>query len=271
MADDQSPQIRKILRQTILDSSYDIIFNRLEFSRQIPPEFRENLNSLLDSLHFDLVKSTFHRLVAGNLEDIDLEKAALLLSYWNNPSVNLAGVRNKIDQYAAEVGSRFALLENPFSQVEHLSYFMFKKYNFRGNTDDYYHPDNSFLDRVLETHKGIPISLSLLIMLIGQRLSIPLEGVPMPAHFILKFISGGEEMFFDPYYRGQTYSRQECLAYLNNANVENPHEILDGCPHYQIVLRIMRNIRLVYSSYRDEEEKVSQVEQFISLIEQHYQ
>jgi regulator of sirC expression with transglutaminase-like and TPR domain len=80
--------------------------------------------------------------------------------------------------------------------------FLFKKYvfeelGFRGNTENYYDPENSYLTRVLETRRGIPVSLSVLCLLLARRVQFPLSGVNLPGHFILKYQSAGYVMYMD--------------------------------------------------------------------------
>ena len=95
-------------------------------------------------------------------------------------------------------------------------------------------------------------------------------GVPMPAHFIIKYEDGTDEIFFDPFYGGKIYSRHECLKYLKQADIEDYDKVLDGCSNFDIILRLMRNIHLVYSSYKDEPQKITQIEQLLNLVEQNF-
>jgi len=271
LLDDNSPQIRNILQQTLLANSLDIILKKPYYVLQAPVDFRERFIDLLEDLRPKLIRSAFQQLLDKTLEDMDLEPAVLLLSYWNDSKVDIPTIIHQLDKMAEEIGSRMPYSGHPLAFIDHISYYFFKKYGFRGNKADYYNPDNSFIDRVLETRKGIPITLSVIFMLIAKRLNLPVTGVPMPAHFILKFDNGNDEIFFDPFYQGRIYSRRECLYYLLNANVSDPESILSGCTNYEIVLRIMRNIHLVYSSYRDFPEKVAEIEQFLKMIENHYQ
>jgi regulator of sirC expression with transglutaminase-like and TPR domain len=271
LLDDESPSIRRILLDTLLSNSLDLVLKRPCYERECPPGFLPVFEELLQTLHTDLVMEAFRKLICSNAEDIDLEKAVMLLSYWNDPGISIPSLTRQLDRMAEEIESRLPFNGHPLTLIDHIGFYIFKKNGFRGNTTDYYNPDNSFMDRVLKTRKGIPITLSVLFMLIARRMGLPVMGVPMPAHFIAKFDNGQDELFFDSFYEGKIYSRLECQDYLNQANVENDTAILDGCPDYQIVVRMLRNIHLVYSSYREDLEKNSLADQLISLIDPHYQ
>jgi len=270
LLDDENPEIQRILKKAILENSLEFIFRRQHYQEQVDEERRKILQWHFKELHFELVREAFRRIVRENLEDIHLEKAVLVLSYWNDPTVNIPALTRQLDRMANEIGSLMPLSGHPLGFIDHMNHYLFEKCGFRGNTLDYYNPDNSFIDRVLDSRKGIPITLSVLYMLIARRLRMPIIGVPMPAHFIVKFDNGSDEIFFDPFYGGKVYSRQECLGYLNNANVTDPLAILSGCNDHQIVERMMRNIHLVYSSYRDEPEKIAQIEKLLNLLEKNY-
>lgn len=271
LLDDDNPEIRKIVHDSFLEHSQELIMKKSLYRVDAGNELRPLLDQWYADLHFDLVKTAFYGLLNRNLEDIDLELAVMFLAYWNNPEVDIPALQRQLDHFAQEIQVRMPFTGHPLSFVDHINYYFFKKYHFVGNSTDYYNPDNSFIDKVLETHTGIPISLSVVYILIARRLDLPILGVPMPAHFIVKFDNGTDQIFCDPFYGGKIYSREECLAYLKNASIANPIAILNGATNYQIVLRMMRNIKLVYSSYKDEPAKISQIDTLIEVVEKFYQ
>jgi regulator of sirC expression with transglutaminase-like and TPR domain len=271
LIDDDSPQIQKIIRETILNKAWEFIHNRRLIVADAPAEFRVGLNRLLNTLHPELVEAAFRQISRNNLEDIDLQKAILIICYWYNKGIDIPKIINQLDLMAEKIGQGIPISGHPLSFIDHISYHLFVKHGFYGNEEDYYNPDNSLLNKVLEKKKGIPITLSVLYILIADRLKIPILGVPMPAHFILKFDNGTDEIFFDPFYKGKIYTRKECLNYLTNAKSFEIEEILSGCTNYQIVLRILRNQHLVLSSYENDPEKIVDLEKFIDLIKESYQ
>ncbi|MEJ2536964.1 MAG: transglutaminase-like domain-containing protein [Calditrichia bacterium] len=270
LLDDESREIQKILRQTILDNSLDFILGKDSIYENLSETHRRSLDELYLELHFELVHSAMQQLLSYSLEDLDLEKAVLLLAYWNSSRVDLPAIVNELDEIAGEIRKSIPTTGHPLSFIDTVSEFLNKNMGFRGNSTDYYNPDNSFIDKVLKTKTGIPITLSTIYILIARRLDLPILGVPMPAHFIVKYDDGTDEIFFDPFYGGKVYSRQECLKYLEQADIEDHNKVLDGCSNFDIILRMMRNIHLVYSSYKDEPQKITEIEQLLSLVEQNF-
>lgn len=267
LLDDESPQIQKIVRTILLDNSADIILDSKIHKYNLSEESQHHLSSTLEEIHFDMVTRAMTQLCKAQLEDIDLEKAVLLLAYWNNPEINIQEIVTNLDEMAADIRKQLPLSGHPLSFIDIMNEILFTDWGFKGNSEDYYNPENSFIDRVLDTRKGIPISLSVLCILLAQRIGLPMVGIPMPAHFILKYDNGEDEIFFDPFYEGKLYSREECLNYLEQAKIKNKDEILSGCANYEIVARMMRNIQLVYSSYMEKPEKSNQAEELLKLLD----
>jgi len=271
LLDDESIEVQKALKKEILKHSLTFIFSNHEQLTSVSPERQKLLRKLLNELHSELVYQAWKDLVQEGLEDIDLEKAALLITYWVDPEVNLKKIVRHIDAMALEIGERIPLSGHPLSFLDHINYYFFKKYGFQGNSTDYYNPNNLYIHKVLESKQGIPISLSILYILIARRLNLPIYGVPMPAHFILKFDNGEDEIFFDPFYRGKIYSRRECEAYLNHVNATVIDKILNGCSNYEIIQRVLRNLHLMYSSYEEDQQKVNELSEYLEVLRLHYE
>lgn len=270
LLDDDSLEIQNILRDQLLQNASEVIFNQHRYRAQLDNFHIARFNYIVNELHFPLVKKALHQLVDSSLEDIDLEKGMLLLSYWRDNTLDTFNISGKLDQISREISIGIPLKGHPLSFLDHLNYFLFQEYNFTGNKLDYYNPDNSYLDKVLQTKKGIPITLSILYMLVASRLGMPVFGVPMPAHFILKFYNDEDEIFFDPYYGGKIYSRQICLSYLENARSENVNEILSGCSNVDIIKRVLRNLKLAYSSYEPDAKRVEEIETLLDVLREHH-
>ena len=264
--DDDSPGIQKIFREEILSNSLEIALSKDSCLASLDGEDAREFKRVLDQLHSDIVFSAFSQLLETSLDEIDLEKSLLLLSYWDNPETSCRKLTLLLDRLAAEVAEDMPGSGHPLSFIDHINKVLFQKYHFRGNSGDYYNPANSYLHKVFETGLGIPISLSIIYMLIAKRLNFPVFGVCMPAHFIVKFDNGEDEIFFDPFYGGKIYSRQSCLEHMKQFDLDDPDSILNGCSSLEIVQRVLRNLHLNYSSHTPEPQKVQEIEILLNLL-----
>src|SRR3954465_11070555 len=91
-------------------------------------------------------------------------------------------------------------------RVAVLNEFLYGEFGFRGNTDDYYDPRNSYLNDVLDRRTGIPITLAVLYMALGRRVGLPLEGVSFPGHFLVRLGLRAGVPVLDPFAHGTPQS-----------------------------------------------------------------
>jgi regulator of sirC expression with transglutaminase-like and TPR domain len=136
-----------------------------------------------------------------------------------------------------------------------LNKVVFEQANLRGNRDDYYDPRNSFLNDVLDRGLGIPITLSIIYMEVAKRVGLPLAGVGMPGHFLLKHYGhDGKEMLIDCFNRGDILSRQDCQSRLDeiySGEMKLRPEFLHPLSRRQILTRMLNNLKTVYLSTRN--------------------
>jgi regulator of sirC expression with transglutaminase-like and TPR domain len=130
-------------------------------------------------------RERFAEIAARQDADIDLAEAALQIAAEEYAALDVGACLARLDALADEAAPRVRAAQDTLERVEELVRF-FEEHGFRGNTLDYYDPRNSFLNEVLERRLGIPITLSLVYLAVGQRVGIPFHGVSFPGHFLLR-------------------------------------------------------------------------------------
>jgi len=134
-------------------------------------------------------------------------------------------------------------------RVQELSQFLFDDLRFRGNVQNYYEADNSYLNRVIDRRLGIPITLSLVTMAIGTRAGLDVTGVGLPGHFITKATEGGQEVLFDPFHGGHVVTPDECEQLVQQVIgvpfVATP-EHFQPIPPGRLLRRVLTNLKGVY-------------------------
>jgi regulator of sirC expression with transglutaminase-like and TPR domain len=140
------------------------------------------------------------------------------------------------------------------ARVRALSRYLFHEMGFHGNEVDYYDPRNSYLNEVLIHRSGLPISLSILAMSVGERAGLEVVGVGLPGHFIAKALEGGQEVLFDPFHGGKVLDVAECEALVEQVVgapfTATPESLAAVSPGY-IVGRILANLKGSYLRRRD--------------------
>jgi regulator of sirC expression with transglutaminase-like and TPR domain len=169
---------------------------------------------------------------------------ALLVAAHAQPELDVPHELGRIDELAAK--SREATLPE-------LLRLLFRDEGFTGNRGDYYDPRNSFLNEVLNRHLGIPITLSVLVIEVGRRLGVPLVGVGMPGHFLVRHALD-PEIFVDAFAAGVLLDAQGCERLFQSlqgaAQPLSPH-FLSPVARSAIVSRMLGNLRAIYAQRRD--------------------
>jgi regulator of sirC expression with transglutaminase-like and TPR domain len=142
----------------------------------------------------------FGELVARPEAEIPLDEAAVLIGAHAAPGLDVDRQLARLDELAATC---------PAATLDGLCGHLFDDLGFTGNRDDYLDPRNSYLHEVLDRRTGIPISLSVVMVEVGRRLGVPLAGVGMPAHFLVRHL-GEPPTVLDPFAGGVRLTEEEC-------------------------------------------------------------
>jgi regulator of sirC expression with transglutaminase-like and TPR domain len=148
-----------------------------------------------------------------------------------------------------------------------VDYQLFSILGFQGNEADYGDPGNSYLHRVLERRTGIPITLSLLYMEVGQRIGLHCEGVGYPGHFIVRYERDGGFVYVDPFHQGARLDEQELLAGLRSKQLggATPESFLSAVTRRQILQRMLTNLRVGFAARGDLPRLLLAVEMLLRL------
>ena len=182
-------------------------------------------------------------------EAVDLGYAALTIGLSVNPHLDIPAYLQRIDQLAREVADRRDPAGDVYHSLAALNHVLFRQHGFDGNRDDYYDPRNSFLSEVLDRKIGIPITLCVLYMEVARRISVPVEGIGFPGHFLVKCSAGEEAIFIDPFHRGEikiTEDLGQMLEKLYGRKVVLRPQFLEAVGKKQILKRMLANLKAIY-------------------------
>jgi regulator of sirC expression with transglutaminase-like and TPR domain len=190
-------------------------------------------------------------------EGFPLLEAAACLGQIQVPDLDVQGVLSQVDTWQQRLRQRVARDAAPMAKLLQLNQFFFKELGFGGNLNDYYAPDNSFLHQVLQSRRGIPISLAVLWLELADGLDLDASGVSFPGHFLVKISLPVGQAVIDPM-TGQSFSREDLLTMLEPYRTKGMGEDFDvplglylqAAPRRDIVVRMLRNLKEIYKSQR---------------------
>lgn len=230
------------------------------------PVLRRRANELVHYMARQEADNRFLAFCLNQGEDLDLEEGAWLLSQTQYPDINTTAYQALFDSYAGDLRER---VRAAGSKAEHIlgtiNHYLFEGLGFAGNEVDYYDPDNSYLNRVVDRRTGNPISLCLVYLFIARRLQLPITGIGMPGHFLIRFQSTTGEVYIDAFNRGKLLNKGDCVRYLLHTSHGFQEEYLSPVTHRRVLLRVCSNLHQIYAQLELSEE-ASRLQRYIVAL-----
>lgn len=170
--------------------------------------------------------------------ELDLAEAALMIAACAQPALDVQRWLRELDRLAHGIDSFEKLRERLFAEL-----------GFGGNRDDYYNPRNSYLNEVIKRRVGIPITLSVLMIEVGRRARVQVDGIAMPGHFLVRDPLGGS--YCDPFDGGVTLDESACEMRFREVTGSaddvafGPHMLPVAGPR-EILARMLGNLKAIF-------------------------
>ena len=180
---------------------------------------------------------------------VDLTRIALEIARDAYPGLDEGLYLGKLADLAIRVRQRCPAGSKARHVVGQINWVLFVEEGFKGDTEEYYDPRNSYLNQVIDRKAGIPISLSILYLALADRLGLAMGGVNLPAHFVLRTGRGESAIFVDPFNAGALLDRRGCerrVEEVTGQAITLTDDVLAACPLATIVARMLRNLKAVY-------------------------
>lgn len=229
------------------------------------PEMADRIASVLEEIRWGKLEEELAELAALPDKAMSLETGAFLIARHAYASLDVPHYQERLDTMAQEVRARIGLRASGEETVNALNRYVFAEQGFKGNTKNYYEVENSYLNCVIDRRVGIPISLSVVYLLIGQRLGLPLFGIGMPGHFLVKYESDRYKIFIDCFNGGALLTEKNCARFLTEAGYGFDDKYLQPSPVRAILSRMVKNLLSIYAKL-DEPVKTSRLTRFIEVL-----
>lgn len=203
-----------------------------------------------------------------------LLEAAVSLAQDEYPLLDVQQVLGEVDQLLARLKRRIPADAPPLHRLRALNQLFFRDLNFGGNVNDYYDPDNSYVNVILRSRRGIPISLAVLWMELAQGLGLVARGVGFPGHFMVKVNLPKGQVLMDPF-SGQSLSREELSErlepYRRRTGLADDFEAplglyLQVTPPRDIIARMLRNLKEIHKTQEDWQRLVAVQDRLVILL-----
>lgn len=250
LLEDERPGVSAIIDRQIAalsESDCERLFDRLLAASTRP----KTIPPALEEFHYKRLERAFSDWAVPSLGEPRLEEGMLLLASFGYPLEDMSECVAVLDRIADELKSQLEGLDEARAIVDRTARYLHEELGFEGNREDYYDVDNSYFNRVLERRCGIPISLSALYLLLGQRMGLPYRGVGMPGHFIVKYESPENPVYTDPFNGGQILTVGQCEEIVRGLGYHFDIRFLKETSDARIVERMINNLIGIYQREGD--------------------
>jgi regulator of sirC expression with transglutaminase-like and TPR domain len=217
-------------------------------------------------IRVELLEQSFQQLALRDDASFDMEEGLCVMARIEYPMARRAEVAAQLDKIADAVRPAVMDAQSPRDEIIAINAHLFDRLGFRGNSSDYYDPDNNFINMVLKRRTGIPISLSALYILLGERLGLPIRGVGLPGHFLAKYDTPQMEVFLDPFNRGRLLTKRDCAQILSKAGYYFKEDYIAVASARDILIRMLRNLVISYSK-RQEKARIRRLTHYMELLQ----
>ena len=212
--------------------------------------------------------------LVGDDDALPLFEAATSIAQDEYPDLDVQQVLGDVDQMLARIRRRCAADAGPLQRLRSLNQFFFRDMGFGGNVNNYYDPDNSYLNAVLRTRRGIPISLAVLWLELAHGLGLKARGVNFPGHFMVKVNLPNGQVVIDPF-TGQSLSREDLSErlepYKRRNGLVDDFDVpvglyLQAATPREILARLLRNLKEIHRTQEDWLRLIAVLDRLVILL-----
>jgi regulator of sirC expression with transglutaminase-like and TPR domain len=257
LLDDSDQEVVSMVEQQIRTLSPSIIpVLETEWENEsLNPFLQEKIENLIHDFQWKSVQTRlqFWKEAGG----LDLLEGMWIISTYRYPDYSFDELKLEMDQLYYEVWPQMREDLHPMDQVKVLNSVLFDQLKFGPNSKNFHAVNNSFINQVLSTKKGNPISLCIIYLWIAQKMGMPIYGVNLPNLFVLTYQQKGVQFYINVFNKGLIFSKTDIDNYIAQLNLTSNEMYYSPCTNIEIIRRVLRNLVMAYekageSAYQQE-------------------
>ncbi len=217
------------------------------------PRLRGRVTEILDHFGRRAADSRFLGFCLRHGENLDLEEGCWLLARTRYPEINVVAYSALIDEFAETLREKVSLSDEPQAVIATINELLFGRLGFVGDEKNYYDPENSYLNRVLDRRTGNPLLMCTIYLGVARRLRLPIAGIGLPGHFLCRYQTPVRELYIDAFGGGRVLTKVDCVKYLQQIGYEFHEAFLVPASPRRMLLRMCSNLQQVYTRLNEKE------------------
>jgi regulator of sirC expression with transglutaminase-like and TPR domain len=243
---DEDPAVYQTVRNKIISCGESARNWLRPHTLSADPVLRRRAQEIIRFFDRQFSDNQFLAFCLNHGEDCNLEQGAWLLAQTQYPEINVEAYSALLDHFASELRQRLLHQGQPRQILEKINEYFFGELGFQGNEQNYYDPENSYLNRVLDRRTGNPINLCLVYLLLARRLYLPITGIGLPGHFVCRYQNSSDEIYVDVFNQGAFLTRADCIQQVMRTNSDVREHYLAPVTARRILARSCGNLHQIY-------------------------
>lgn len=215
--------------------------------------FQNRIENIIHEIQFEESKKEL--IEWKNSDHKNLLEGAIIVAKYQYPGLNAQHIREEVEKIKKDIWLEINDQQTAFEKIKVFNKVFYEMYHFKGNTKSFHSPLNSFINTVLETKKGNPLSLSLLYSVIAQALNMPVYGVNLPNHFVLCYMDEnqinlmlsdrskyGVLFYINTYSKGNIFYENDIVQFLSQLKIVPDRSHFEPCSNSIIIQRMLTNL-----------------------------
>lgn len=275
LLDDPDREILSMVSDTLLKKGLEAV-PELEkaWENTLDEKLQERLENIIQKIQFTASKENLTRWINTGAEYI-LE-GAFYLSQYQYPDISFEKINNEIEKVRKDIWLEINNNLTALEKIRILNYIIFDLHHFTRNSIDFYAPQNCYINKVIETKKGNPISLAILYLSVSYKLGLPVYGVNLPKNFILAYKNEfrlhdaeNEEddilFYINPYNKGAVLGKREIDYFITQQQLKPQKSFYIPCSNRDILIRLINNLILSYEKL-GAPEKITGLKEMLTAV-----
>ncbi|MBN2273826.1 MAG: transglutaminase family protein [Bacteroidales bacterium] len=275
LLDDPDKEVVNMISDTLLKRGIEAV-PELEkaWENTLDENLQDKLENIIQKIQFTTARENIIRWINTGAEYI-LEGAFFLAQY-QYPDISLEKINQEIETIRKDIWLEINNNLTALEKIRILNYIIFDLHHYTRNASDFYAPQNCYLNKVIETKKGNPISLAIIYLSVAYKLGLPVYGVNLPKNFILAYkneyrlhdAENEEEdilFYINPYNKGAVLGRREIDYFITQQQLKPQKTFYVPCSNRDIIIRLINNLVLSYEKL-GAMEKITGLKELLTVV-----
>ena len=269
LLDDPNEDIYREIYDKLLAQGYKAL-PELEkvWEKSFDEKMQERIEGLIQEIQSNSVQRSLKKWVEKGGEDLFM--GSFLIAKHQYPELNFESYNNRMEEIKKDIWLEINENLTALEKVQIINHVFFKVHGFSGNSANFYAPQNNYVNHVLETKKGNPITLGIIYSALAQRLNIPIYGVNLPKNYIVAYkneyaqessIQNQVLFYINPFNKGAILGKKEIDYFLKQQDLKREKQYYLPCDNIEILKRLLNNLIFSYDKlgYPDKIEELSEL------------